>query len=119
VLAARLMHSGASQASNVASISATSSVARVASLATLAGTGFLAAYMLFHALHVAGRDPLFVKSLSAIPLFSTCEAAGLVGLAVGLSGSLAVLDHDRLLVRMSKILAVTIVLFTFEIVFFP
>jgi len=119
VLAARLMHSGASQASNVASVSATPSAARVASLATLAGTGFLASYLAFHALHVAGRDPLFVKSLSAIPLFSTCEAAGLVGLVVGLSGSLAVLDHDRLLVRMSKILAVTIMLFTLEIVFFP
>jgi hypothetical protein len=113
------MHSGASQANNVASVSATPSAARLASLATLAGTGLLGSYMVFHALHVAGRDPHFVTSLSAVPLFSTCEAALLVGLGVGLSGSLAVLDHDKLLVRMSKILAVTIVLFTLEIVFFP
>ncbi len=61
----------------------------------------------------------FVKSLSPIPLFFTCEAALLVGLGVGLSGTLAVLDHDRLLVRMSKGLAIAIVLFTLEILFFP
>jgi hypothetical protein len=113
------MHSGASQAVNVASVSAASSVARLASLATLAGTSFLGSYMVFHGLHVAGRDPLFVKLLSAIPLFNTCEVSLLVGLAVGLSATLAVLDHDRLLIRMSKILAVAIVLFTLEILLFP
>jgi hypothetical protein len=113
------MQSGTSQVTRVDRVSAAPSAARLASLVTLAGAGFLGSYMVFHALHVARRDPLLVKSLSAIPLFFTCEAALLVGLGVGLSGTLAVLDHDRLLARMPKILAVAIVLFTLEIMFFP
>ena len=97
----------------------TASAVRVASLATLGGTSFLVAYMVFHALHVAGQDPLFLNSLSRIPLFSTCEAALLSGLGAGILATLSVLDHDKLLGRISKVLAVTILLFTLEILFFP
>src|SRR5450755_3576065 len=99
--------------------SVTASAVRVASLATLSGTNFLIAYMVLHALHAAGRDPLFVKALSRIPLFSTGEAALLSALGVGVLGALSALDHDKLLARISKILAVTILLFTLEILLFP
>lgn len=112
------MQSRATEASLVES-SVTASAVRVASLATVSGTCLLVAYMVFHALHAAGRDPQFVKALSRIPLFSTCAAALLSGLGAGILGTLSPLDHDKLLARISKILAVTILLFTLEILFFP
>jgi hypothetical protein len=117
-----MLISGVSEASSVERVSHSRVgllSARRALLSPLVGTNFLCAYMVFHGLHVARRDPTFMKLLSAIPLFATCEAASLVGLMLGLASTLAVVDHDKLLSRMPKILGVTIVLFTLEIVLFP
>ena len=113
------MHSATSEATTIESVPSASSVVRYASFASLTGTGFLGSYMLFHALHVARRDPAFVKLLSAIPFFWACEAALLAGLAIGVSCTLASRDLERLLARMPKILALTIALFTLEILLFP
>jgi hypothetical protein len=113
------MQSAASQATTIESVSSASSAVRCASFVLLTGTGFLGSYMFFHALHVAGRDPSFVRRLSAIPFFWTCEAALLAGLAIGVACTLASRDLERLLAHMPKILALTIVLFTLEILLFP
>jgi hypothetical protein len=75
--------------------------------------------MVFHALHVAGRDLRFVNLFSTIPLFATCAAASAVGLLLGGLGMLAVADPDSLLARLPKVLGVAIALFTIEIVLFP
>ena len=117
-----MLISGASEARSVERVSrsrAGSLSTRRTLLSTLVGTNFLCAYMVFHGLHAAGRDPTFMKLLSPIPLFATCEAASLAGLMLGLASTLAVADHDKLLLRMPKLLGVTIVLFTLEILLFP
>ena len=92
---------------------------RVALLPTLVGIGFLCAYMLFHALHVADRDPQFMRRLSTIPLFATCGAASLAAFGTGLLGTLGVLDQHQLHARLPKVLALSALLFTAEIVLFP
>ncbi|HWZ88004.1 MAG TPA: hypothetical protein VNW92_04120 [Polyangiaceae bacterium] len=92
---------------------------RLASLSALAGTSFLYAYMVLHALHVAGIDPKFVQLLSAVPLFATCGASVLAGSLFGVLCHFAGLDHGKILLRMPKLLALSVVLFTLEILFFP
>jgi hypothetical protein len=93
--------------------------ALLASLSALVGTSFLCSYMVFHALHVAGRDPQLVKLLCPIPLFATCGASLVTGVCFGCLSTLAVADHARLLTRLPKILGLAVVLFTLEILIFP
>lgn len=90
-----------------------------ASLSTLAAISFLFTYMGLHALHVSGRDPKFVQLLSEIPLFACSGTAALAGILFAVSCRLAGLDHERLLCRMPKILALSVALFALEIAFFP
>ena len=92
---------------------------RLASLSALAGTSFLYAYMVLHALHVAGKDPKFVQLLSAVPLFATCGASALAGSLFGILCHFARLDQAKILLRMPKLLTLSLVLFTLEILFFP
>jgi hypothetical protein len=94
-------------------------VAIATPLATFVGIAFLFSYMVFHALHVAKRDPQIVKLLSPIPLFATCAAAALTGLVLGSVATLFTLADDRALARLPKLLGIAVVLFTLEIVLFP
>jgi hypothetical protein len=94
-------------------------VAIATPLATFVGVAFFYSYMVFHALHVAKRDPQIVKLLSPIPLFATCAAAAITGLVLGSVATLFALADDRALTRLPKLLGVTVVLFTLEIVLFP
>jgi hypothetical protein len=94
-------------------------VAIATPLATFVGVAFLYSYMVFHALHVAKRDPQIVKLLSPIPLFATCAAAALTGLVLGSVATLFALADDRVLTRLPKLLGIAAVLFTIEIVLFP
>jgi hypothetical protein len=97
-------------------------VARIAiatPLATFVGVAFLYSYMVFHALHVAQRDPQIVRLLSPIPLFATCAAAALSGLVLGSVATVFALADDRALTRLPKLLGIAVVLFTLEIVLFP
>lgn len=91
----------------------------MATLVALTSTAFLGSYMVFHALHVAGRDPSFVLRLAKIPLFSSCEAALLAGSCLGLSLALAVRDFERLLTQLPRIVLTLVALFTLEILLFP
>src|SRR5258708_856205 len=92
---------------------------RLASLSALAGTSFLYAYMVLHALHVAGKDPKFVQLLSGVPLFATCGASALAGVSFGVLCHFSGLDQTKILLRLPKLLALSLVLFTLEILFCP
>lgn len=115
------MLSRVNEASVVPGVSARSgSITRsLAVLSSLTGTTFLDAYLVLHALHVAGRDPKFVTRLSPVPLFACCGTAAIAGLLFGVSCSLVRLDHDKLLLRMPSILAVSVALFSLEILIWP
>jgi hypothetical protein len=88
-------------------------------LASFVGLSFLYSYMLFHALHVAQRDPQLVKALSAVPLFATCAAAAITGLVLGGLATLLTLGDEKWLARLPKALGWTTLLFTAEILLFP
>jgi hypothetical protein len=94
-------------------------VAIATPLATIVGVSFLYSYMVFHALHVAKRDPQVVTLLSPIPLFATCAASAFTGIALGCVATLFALGNDKLLARLPRLLAVAMVLFALEIVLFP
>ena len=98
---------------------ASSKVRVGASSATLIGIGFLCSYMALHALHVAHRDPAWVRSLSAIPLFAVCEAAALTSLLFGPVVSFFVLDREELVARLPVALAISAALFALEIIVLP
>ncbi|HTA92956.1 MAG TPA: hypothetical protein VK745_25435 [Polyangiaceae bacterium] len=88
-------------------------------LASFVGLSFLYSYMLFHALHVAQRDPQVVKALSAIPLFATCAAAAITSLVLGGISTLLTLGDEKWLARLPNWLGLAILLFTAEILLFP
>jgi hypothetical protein len=113
------MQSIVAEASAIGASSSASATVRLAVLSALAGSAFLGSYMVFHALHVAGRDPSFVRALTTIPLFATCEAALLAGSCLGLALALALRDFERSLRQLPRILFVVVALFTLEILLFP
>ena len=102
-----------------ATLSATAIARPLAAFSSLQCAAFLAFYMAFHALHVARRDPPFMRLLSPIPLFSTSVAAMLASLIFATVAAFITLNQPKLLERMAKVLVALIVLFTLEILIFP
>jgi hypothetical protein len=88
-------------------------------LSTALGTTFLAAYMVFHGLHVLGRDPTWVRGLSPVPFFATCAASAINALGFGSLCTFALLGNDKLLASLPRVLALSVALFTCEMVLLP
>ena len=86
---------------------------------TVAGIGFLAGFMVFHALHVAHLDPGLLARLSSIPLFSTSVAAALVGSAVSVLDAFSRARDASAPARLHVVLLVAVVAFTLEALLFP
>jgi hypothetical protein len=80
---------------------------------------FMISYGVLHGMHVAGYDPALLERLSAIPLFATALASGLIAAPAGVLASVSLGARIDLLRRLPLALAVAAVALAGEIIFFP
>ena len=88
-------------------------------LAAIVGISFLSCYMLFHALHVANRDPQIVQRLAPIAMFASCAASAITGLPLSCVVTVFAVSDPRRITRLPMLLAISTALFTAEILLFP